>query len=285
MHRKDLVHPSHTQVLIKSLLEAPLLVGDLAISSSFDRSALYSDQSNWSNFELNYQQKLGHLYEDVLSFLLENSRTLNLLGNGIQIFDDNKITRGEFDYILKLDGKIVHLELAVKFYLAIEKDGKTIYPGPDPRDNWENKLKRLESHQLSMSKSEFGQKLLLENYGSSEVEVQHLIYGKIFAHFAALLKNKTPALPRAVSENVEFQKWFYLSEWDDFLQDQKAFFIPKHLWPVASQQFDTSLLATLENYTKAEFTTMITEYPSCMMVWLMELEEPVFLVPDQWPQI
>lgn len=288
MRKHEVAHESHTQALLQSLLKASLLVGDLDSSSVFDRDLLVTNADSITNHELtlNYQQKLGHLYEDALSFLLENADcpSLKLISKNVQIFDEKKITRGELDYLLKYGDKTIHLELAVKFYLIHEEDGVFSFPGPDPRDNWDNKLKRLETHQLKMAASEDGRRFLLENYGIEEVEVQHLIYGKIFDHVSKLGVRETVILPRAVVAGTETYPWIYLAEWDQYVKSSQARFIPKHLWPLSTAQFDEDILSTLMMVDRIEYVRSMSEYPSCLMIWSDELGLPLFVVPDHWPE-
>lgn len=287
MRRYEVAHPLHTQVLLESLLLAPLLVGDLASSAFFDRRLLGSVIQN-DDCELNYSQKLGHLYEDALSYLLKNAngeKAIEVLGISEQIFNEKKITQGELDYLLKIGERMIHLELAVKFYLIHEQDGKIRFPGPDPRDDWDSKLSRLESHQLKMASSEHGRKFLLDKYGIENVEVQHLIYGKIFDHFSIIKGRKIKVLPRAVLADTATYPWIYLSEWSDFLDNEQARFIPKHLWPVTTSQYNGELLATLSVVERDDFMTSMEEYDCCQMIWSEQHETPIFLVPNHWPNI
>ncbi len=286
----EVAHPIHTQVLLESLLLAPLLVGDLNSGSStfFDRRLLGSIAHKGDSLELNYRQKLGHLYEDALSYLLENADgdiPIDVLGTGVQIFNENKITQGELDYLLKVGEKIIHLELAVKFYLIYEQDGQIKFPGPDPRDDWDSKLSRLESHQLKMASSEHGRKFLREMHGVDEVEVQHLIYGKIFDHLSEIETREIKVLPRAVSDQIQTYPWIYISQWNDYLDCDEARFIPKHLWLVTNAQFSKDSLETLSMVKKNEYLISIAEYNCCLMIWSQKYESSIFLVPDHWPEI
>jgi len=99
-----------------SLLEGPLLVGDLPEARVFSRK-------NWlprvPKTALNLEQKLGHLYEDALALVLGE----DLLEQNLQLRKDIHTTVGELDFLLcsKNDGPLIHLELATKFYLAVNR--------------------------------------------------------------------------------------------------------------------------------------------------------------------
>ena len=77
----------------------------------------------------------------------------------------------------------------------------------------------------------------------------------------------------------------YISEWDEYLESSQARFIPKHLWPLSTSQFDDELLCTLAMVEKCEYLASVAEYPSCQMIWSEEYAEPIFIVPNHWPKI
>jgi len=280
MHKIDIgiENFDHTQALLKCLRTSPLLVDHLPEAVCFDRGRL-SHGAERSDLKLNYAQKLGHLYEDALEQLLIHSPGINLLGKGIQIFNDNRITLGELDYLLKdltsTTGEFIHLELAVKFYLIRYKEGKVTYPGPDPRDNWLNKLKRLQQHQLKLTQIPAAKKLLLENYGISHLTPQQLIYGKLFDHYQA---THHPC-PPAMNPSCQRGTWKYLSEWQQDSTEKEITIIPKHLWPVPLEN-NENLLNTLPPVTREEFTAEATE--RCTMIWDAASHNTQFIAPDTW---
>ena len=168
-----------TQLLLESLRSAPLLIGDLPEAPVFDRSRLGS----WVGHEpLCFDQKLGHLYEQALSRLLEASDALTLLASHQQVFAEGGRILGELDFLLQDVGRAqyIHLELAVKFYLAVKRDDGWQFPGPDPRDNWQRKLDRLRTHQLRLSRLPEARQLLRERFGIESIQAQQLIYGCLF---------------------------------------------------------------------------------------------------------
>ena len=96
-------------------------------------------------------------------------------------------TIGEIDFLLreKINRKAIHLEFALKYYLAIEDGGVMRYIGPKGRDSLEGKSVKLLDHQLKLCsnhselldkelrKFHFEPKLLLKGfifypYGSKE---------------------------------------------------------------------------------------------------------------------
>jgi len=84
----------HSNALLQSMKDAPLLVGDLSEAASFDRALLGMPTAE---MRPNANQKLGHLFEDALHLLLSASDQLEVLADHLQVFDRNQITLGEMD--------------------------------------------------------------------------------------------------------------------------------------------------------------------------------------------
>ena len=85
--------------LVQSLLVSPLLVGDLPNADRFDRALLGSPDFV---SELNFDQKLGHLYEDAMASLLIASPRVELVEKNLQLQRDRHSTVGELDFFCLL---------------------------------------------------------------------------------------------------------------------------------------------------------------------------------------
>ncbi len=271
MRKIDIRNLDHTRALMESLRSSPLLVDDLPEAACFDRGGF---SEGVVVPELNYSQKLGHLYEDALEYLLRHSDEIHLLGKGIQIFNEEKETIGELDYLLEdlKTGEFIHLELAVKFYLVRIDDGVASFPGPDPRDNWLNKLENLRQRQLKLARRSEAAVFLLERYGVSEVTPEQLIYGKIFDHYLAEGRPNPPAMNAACQRG----SWKYLSEWCKGSSGQEVTIIPKHLWPVNVEKLYPKLGAV----SREEFIMEADQ--RCTMIWDEEARDTQFIAPDNW---
>ncbi len=268
----------HKQALIRSLLFSSLLVKEMKGAAQFDLGLL---EIPTEMPEISFEQKLGHVYEDALAALFESSSEVELLAKSLQIFNDKRITLGELDYLVKHGERVLHVELAVKFYM-VHYDGEVAhFPGPDPTDNWLNKLERLESHQLQMSQNDYAQKVLLENYGVENVEVEHLIYGRLFDHIA----EKRRPIPRGMSENAQRSIWLYVCEWEQYFPtEENVYMVPKQLWPVPVSEFSQDLLESLRMLSVSDLKDEVTELGRCVMVHRDTWEAPVFVVPKLWPR-
>ena len=104
-------------------------------------------------------RRLGRRFESLLTALLEQTERVKLLGHGI-IIKNQKQTIGELDYLIELPGRVLHLEVAVKFYAGIgtpiERTKKSAWVGPSCQDRLDLKINHLKTRQLTMSQTPLG---------------------------------------------------------------------------------------------------------------------------------
>ncbi len=266
---------THTNLLLQSLIKTPLLVDRLGDIKSFDRNKFSPIPKNTN---LNFDQKLGHLYEDALTLILKKSKDIELITNNHQIYDQDKQTLGELDYIIfdRALEKYIHLELAVKFYLAIKVGEDWQYPGPDQRDNWFKKSNHMINHQLELSNRVQAKENLKNNYDIHSINVEHLIYGCLFFPITA----KDLIFPKHLSKNARIGRWLYHHQWDAFFPNHKTIkHIPKFLWPV---QFTKDNRAILQSLSITDLKALATD--RCTMFMTENTDQPYFLVPNEWGQ-
>lgn len=261
--------------LLKSLVQAPLLIGDLPHAKSFDRALLQLPQTL---SDLNFDQKLGHLYEQALSTVLQASPKIDFLAQNIQIFTQTKQTIGELDFIvrdLKRDAYI-HLELGVKFYLAYKTAYGWKFPGPNDRDNWPKKLARLQTHQLRLSERAEARDMLKAKYNIDTIEPRQLVYGCLFIpidHSGSALRLDY------IAKNARTGYWLYAHQWDMFFSaHDQVYFIPKPLWPV---QPDKDTEGFYDCYSTTDFIEKFRAKGA--MFTTQGLQHAYFLAPDSWP--
>ena len=265
---------SETRALLNSLLAAPLLVADLPEAAALDRALLGGAVPEEG--ALNFDQKLGHLYEDALECLLDASARLERIASHVQVVNQMGVTLGELDFVVydRLQQTHVHLELAVKFYLATQTPKGWVYPGPDPRDNWQRKLERLRTHQLLLSQRPEVRRLLKDRFNIDSVQVRQLIYGRLFSPLSGV----DCPLPEGIAPSAQRGKWLYVREWQScFSGLDEVRLVPKALWPVV---VTADLKAELRQVEVPELLSFGAE--RCTMFVLPDAEEPFFLVPDGW---
>ena len=216
-----------SKALFQSLTHQPPLLGDLPEAVSFPCQSLVLPKGPCV---LDLQQKLGHLYEDALAVLLESTPRYDLLIQSLPIRQDAGHTLGELDYLLKdrVSDRLIHLELAVKFYLAVETDSGLLLPGPDARDHYFRKLEKMRSHQLVLVDKY--RHLLAEPFREQEIDVQQLVHGCIFNHVHA----SAPLQAGFLNPHGRRGKWLHAEECVAYFgKDSLLEVIPKPLWPAS----------------------------------------------------
>ncbi|MFC4991090.1 DUF1853 family protein [Rubritalea tangerina] len=267
--------PAFSQAILQSLCDSPRMVTAPLNGAQAFPPLTPPD----TPCELAFNQKLGHLYEDALHHLLVHAPRYSILAHNQQIITPNKITLGELDYLLRDEEsqELIHLELAVKFYLVHHAQGSTTFPGPDARDNYQKKLQRLSSHQLTLSQRPEARATLQALLGepTTPIQSQHLIHGIFFDHIAA----PTQPVPEHASPHTRRLPWLHVSELPDhFPELQHAHIIPKQLWLCHT---NPSLVDRLYLADLPTLTTLGQQ--RCTLFLPTPHSQPTFLAPDTWP--
>lgn len=137
---------------ITSVQKGKILDSTVTGFQSFDLANL-NVQKN-IGFELPQNVRLGHLVERVVSGIIRSSSNFKILYENLQLFEEKR-TLGELDFILEESHtkKIIHLELAYKFYLfdpSISSEQINNWIGPNRNDSLKEKLEKLKRHQFPL---------------------------------------------------------------------------------------------------------------------------------------
>ncbi len=125
-------------------------------------------------------KKLGSVFEGLISFWLSISPNFQEKINNLQIIED-KHTYGELDFIIEeiSSGKIIHLEVAVKFYLGSDPltDAYRWF-GTTTKDQLGKKIDHLRTHQTQLTKKYPNQ---LKQYFTRTIDERHcIVKGRLF---------------------------------------------------------------------------------------------------------
>lgn len=118
------------------------------------------DQLNAS--PVSFTGRLGDYFENLLAFCFAQCPLLeaSVVSRNQQIMtEQNGMNRtlGELDFLLDLGKELIHLEVAVKFYL-LEDVNSDRWIGPNGHDSLHRKLARMRNHQLPMGSAVAGEK-------------------------------------------------------------------------------------------------------------------------------
>ena len=257
-----------SDAIFQSLLASPLLVGDLPNVARLSRNGLVAPAVS---ARLNFDQKLGHLYEDALAAVFESSPDIELVEQNLQIQKNIHSTVGELDFLIRdADGTLTHLELATKFYLAVKTEHGITFPGPDSSDNYDRKIERLLSHQLTLTERHKAN--LPPAYCNENIMVKQLIYGCLFDH----INEAKLSVPEFINPECRRGKWLHYAELaDHFSNDSQFDLIPKHLWPVPIEFLNKIPLSKWQ-------PNMFVD--RCVMLRINGHDCPYFVAPDEYPK-
>ena len=280
--------------LFRSLVEGPLLVGDLPEAETFPYRDLSIPATVSSDARLNLQQKLGHLYESALAVVLEASPRFDVLACNLRIQKDAHTTIGELDFLLRdlsNDDQLIHLELATKLYLAVptgEGEGKGLgftLPGPDARDNYFRKIQRLREHQLILADKH--RATLPAEFRDQPIVARQLIYGCLFDPVPVddHVRPRVPpvpldepqfASPEFLNPQCRRGRWLTIDQCSEHPPSETEFHIvPKTLWPVP--------LEFLEGFPLERWTPQ-TPVDRCVMLRVNDDTVPYFVAPSGYPK-
>lgn len=137
---------------VASILKTNCLDSSVTGLPTFDLSSL--KLAGEQDFQLPTNVRLGHLAEKVVSELIKSSINYKVLYENIQLIEDKR-TIGEIDFILKEleSNKLIHMELAYKFYLfdpSISSEPIRNWIGPNRNDSLQEKLEKLKEKQFPL---------------------------------------------------------------------------------------------------------------------------------------
>lgn len=148
--------------------------------------------------------RLGLYAEKLLAFYFEQRQML--VAHSVQVRATRNDTIGEFDFLLRLNGRLVHWEFATKFYL-LETSGGSLqaddFLGPNLADSLGAKMQKILQRQLALSQHPAARIHLSEPITSA----QALVKGWLFYPDGHLCP---PAVP-GVSANACRGYWCSLS--------------------------------------------------------------------------
>lgn len=227
-------------------------------------------------------RRLGHYFEQLVFFWLKHSERYTIKAKNLPLRTEKKETLGEVDLIVYDEELEVyqHWELAVKFYLAQQCNGKTSYIGPNANDYFRLKLNKLLTHQCKILKTKAGEKLL-KQLGIDEVESKLFVKGCLYYH------------PEQNYNSMEFihpehssSWWIYSKEADDFLSNDHQYdLVHKNQWLSTPTQ-PTTLMGKVEciqtihkNLSKSPRSLQLACYKNKVLV------SQGFITKDEWPKL
>lgn len=218
--------------------------------------------------------RLGLYFENLLAYWFTIHPDYQVLKKNVVISSENT-TIGELDFILKelSSGKVIHLEVSVKFYLQIVHKNKAVWLGPNLNDNFELKLAKIFNRQIELSNKPITTNTL-NQYGIEIDERWVIIKGRLFSHDSKLSADTC---------------WLTIDEFEAYNDTQSQWVIlPKTHWLSHVNNLDYNFLAADihdKDSLLVELNNTFRSSPVCIAQINNQIEtKRLFITPDDWEQ-
>lgn len=282
-------HDQHASQILRDLrwaITSPALISTSPEASGIgvDLDPALIDVEELTEFLVPYSRfRVGEYFEGLILYWLQQVLRLKIIAQHQQLFVENQ-TVGEIDFLFEDEaGNLNHWETAVKFYLHYPFENQTgsHFIGPNAKDTFEKKRRRLFEHQLPLSETHFPAVKCRMAY----------IKGIIFYH-----PHHTPPtqLPELLSPTHLKGLWVSQSELDWLVeQDREAVYQirekPDWLSPSVRDSGDEKLLTFSE--LKQTLDVHFQEHHRPLMISALKQNqndcreiERLFVVSDMWPE-
>ena len=227
-------------------------------------------------------RRLGARFEAFWQFFLENHSFYEVLASNLQISNDGQ-TSGALDFLIQdhYQHKVIHLEIAVKFYLHLPHPDAANpldqWIGPNPDDSLGTKIRHMRNHQLGLSRAD-GTSRQLKARGLPTPDLRiAIIRGYLFTRQGrTAVETAPPLLPDYLRGT-----WAYPKEWKPegatrwVIVDREAWLDPSP--------------PTKNGVSSNNVKALIHNTPLNRPVMLAGLQESssetvrCFLIPENWP--
>lgn len=238
----------------------------------------HAPQELHAYLELQPRMRLGRYAEKLMAFYFRHQGTL--VAHSVQVQNGKAATIGEFDFLLRDRGTLVHWEFATKFYLLETSGASTsdYFVGPSLADTLRSKMRKILERQLALGQHPAAQIHLPQTLAAA----QALIKGWLFYRF-----DMAPGQPMAGLSPMHCRGLWCAQDELDLLDGEHFALLPRLEW-LAPAKLDaaecldrTALRKTLADYFPQNSTPLL--------VALMNVEGGValesdraFIVPNDW---
>jgi hypothetical protein len=222
--------------------------------------------------------RLGRYAEKLMAFFLEHKGVL--YAHGVQVRAGKNSTIGEFDFLLRLDERLIHWEFATKFYL-LESSGAgedaDYFVGPNLADTLGAKMHKIFDRQLLLSKHAAAQIHLPQAVSQAQAMVKGWLFYPLGQLQETGVFGTSPAHCRGF--------WCALADMN--LHAERYAILPRLQWlaPARLALSQTMNVQALQNHLTEYF--MHDTMP--VLVALLEVTDGGafeksrgFIVPDDW---
>lgn len=234
---------------------------------------------SWLQYRQQWPQQTPDFTSPRLGFRFEHlwQQYFQLLGwpaqFNLQIRSPER-TLGELDALIQTPNEVLHLELALKFYLGFGND----WIGPNRRDYLADKIRHTRERQLPLAHT-----LLARQHLPTEWQPKHsqaLMRGCLFhpanAAFAA-------PLPVEVNDKHWQGRWCHIGDAAHYLPDGNWYIVAKPDWLSPVQAPLSVSRQQLIDYCSRHFQQLDSGLCVILLAPSMLEQQRWMLMPDHWP--
>ncbi|WP_191602852.1 DUF1853 family protein [Marinomonas algicola] len=286
------------------LFEAPMIVADLDLKPYWLKELPHKlsqlDESPEPLLDALKRCKshfLGAYFEVLFSFGIRHFSTLEIVLEHQQLINPDGSTLGEVDMLVTSpEGTVFQFEIALKYFLEVNKGVDTDWIGPNKTDSLSKKTHKARTKQLTVLDSAPGKALLKKNEIEETVEPVLLIFGYLFYCGRPINKAVRPQL-----EESEHVKWMYFNQFDVDEWGEYCFCeLIKPKWITHKKMQSGEIVSYQEVHQSLTHTFVRDTRPKMYLAWkkcvnevdlrfnnLMQdhtMQQPVriFIVPNEW---
>jgi len=201
--------------------------------------------------------RLGFYAEYLLQFFFSKSPYIELVWVNEQVIKEG-VTETEIDFVIRFKQRLIHIELAVKYYL-LTPSGEWV--GPNAKDTFRRKWEKVSSLQIPTAK-----RVISEVFPTEKLESYFFIKGILFTH----------------DENSQNQ-WIYQNEQDVIKGKGYRFAFPlKPNWMADFVEYNG------RTFNQNELNTILekgAKKATSLISLSKNKQKNYFIVTDDWPML
>lgn len=172
-------------------------------------------------------RRLGRWFERVHLAALQSAPGIEILSANTTLRAPKSMggrTLGELDVLYRQDGRVVHREVAVKYYLAAKPGSQpSAWVGPGKRDGLQRKVERLATHQTTVAHQAREAGAWPEDLPFPD-DTEVLLLGALFS------PADDPRLPVGANPNADHGRWYYASDFAERFEHRPWRRLDKPWW-------------------------------------------------------
>ncbi len=223
----------HTRLRYQAYLRTPQLWLE-GVLSSYPQVTLSQNPPSFPETPPPQRKRLGKLVESYVYHQLQHTPDIVWIADGLQIQQERR-TLGEIDALYYHKGKVIHLEVAYKFYLY-DTQAENATPlerwiGPNRNDSLSQKLQKLATKQFPLLHHPASATTLRDfGLGATEIEQRISCKGQLFVPYQQPEIDVPPLNPACIAGfHLPFAELDALDHYRLYVPDKLDWLIEPHV--------------------------------------------------------